>query len=223
MYHYFSQALTLRDAQDVIHLERLETLGDSCLKYLISVYAYTKFEDMNEGHLSILRSHLVSNKNLFCCGKNMAIGSYVKVPRHISILIFFSYSFTFFDARFNISRQRIFKRKRYGVLRDFLYPVVLQKISHPPTWVHLPRCWLLIYHFMNNFQVCRVCLFCRVNSRLSDYPTHRLFSQWDNEIRNLSYGFVQSMRHRTTSESRVDHKVQLRKLYYCRSTSRTIN
>ena len=76
---YFFQALTLRDAQDVINLERLETLGDSCLKYLVSVSTYIKCKNMNEGHLTILRSQLVCNENLFYCGKKLDIGSYVKV------------------------------------------------------------------------------------------------------------------------------------------------
>jgi hypothetical protein len=73
------QALTLCDAKDLMNLERLETLGDSCLKYLVSVCTYVKSKGMNEGDLTILRSDLVCNKNLFDCGKKLDIGSYINV------------------------------------------------------------------------------------------------------------------------------------------------
>jgi len=74
-----SQALTLRSAGDVLHLERLETLGDSLLKYLVSVSTFVKCAGMNEGHLTKLKGQLVSNQYLFYCGKKLDIGSYVKV------------------------------------------------------------------------------------------------------------------------------------------------
>ena len=72
----------MRCAGDNIDLERLETLGDSLLKYLVSISTYIKCADMNEGHLTILKSRLVSNKNLFYCGRKLEIMSYIKVPKN---------------------------------------------------------------------------------------------------------------------------------------------
>lgn len=54
------QALTMSNANDGINLERLETIGDSFLKYAITVYLYCTYENIHEGKLSHLRSKQVS-------------------------------------------------------------------------------------------------------------------------------------------------------------------
>lgn len=43
------QALTMSNANDGINLERLETIGDSFLKYAITTYLYCTYEDVHEG------------------------------------------------------------------------------------------------------------------------------------------------------------------------------
>lgn len=53
------QALTMSNANDGINLERLETIGDSFLKYAITTYLYCVYEDVHEGKLSHLRSKQV--------------------------------------------------------------------------------------------------------------------------------------------------------------------
>ena len=73
------QALTLRNSADSIHLERLETLGDSTLKYLVSVSTLIGCPQLNEGDLTLLKSKLVSNQNLFYIAKKLDMASYVKV------------------------------------------------------------------------------------------------------------------------------------------------
>ena len=117
-----SQAITLRDAHDVLHLERLETLGDSCLKYMVSFSLYMKNKGMDEGDLTIMKGELVSNKNLFNIGKKLEIGSYIKVRAHKplpfnSAVVFQKYNRT----RFDFHRRLIFCRKHYGVLLGFQY------------------------------------------------------------------------------------------------------
>ncbi|KAL6451736.1 RNT1 Ribonuclease 3 [Candida maltosa Xu316] len=54
------------DVKDLIHShnERLEFLGDSILNNLVTGIIYKEFPDCNEGDLSKIRSHLVSNKTL---------------------------------------------------------------------------------------------------------------------------------------------------------------
>ncbi|KAF2884859.1 hypothetical protein ILUMI_21336 [Ignelater luminosus] len=68
------QALTMSNANDGINLERLETIGDSFLKYAITNYLYSKYENVHEGKLSHLRSKQVSNLNLYRLGKTKALG-----------------------------------------------------------------------------------------------------------------------------------------------------
>lgn len=68
------QALTMSNANDGINLERLETIGDSFLKYAITTYLYCTYDNVHEGKLSHLRSKQVSNLNLYRLGKRKMLG-----------------------------------------------------------------------------------------------------------------------------------------------------
>lgn len=68
------QALTMSNANDGINLERLETIGDSFLKYAITTYLYCSYENVHEGKLSHLRSKQVSNLNLYRLGRRQILG-----------------------------------------------------------------------------------------------------------------------------------------------------
>ncbi|KRZ27865.1 Endoribonuclease Dicer, partial [Trichinella pseudospiralis] len=63
------RALTLRNARDMFDLESMEALGDSFLKFVVSLQVFKKQADFNEGRLSMLRSEIVSNTNLYNLGK----------------------------------------------------------------------------------------------------------------------------------------------------------
>ncbi|CAH1790780.1 unnamed protein product [Owenia fusiformis] len=63
------QTLTMSNANDFFNLERLETIGDSFLKFAITVYLYCTYPGIHEGKLSYLRSKQVSNFNLYRLGK----------------------------------------------------------------------------------------------------------------------------------------------------------
>ncbi|OWF53355.1 endoribonuclease Dicer-like [Mizuhopecten yessoensis] len=67
------QALTMSNANDFFSLERLETIGDSFLKYAITVYLYCTYPGIHEGKLSYLRSKQVSNCNLYRLGKKTGL------------------------------------------------------------------------------------------------------------------------------------------------------
>jgi endoribonuclease Dicer len=58
------QALTMSNANDGINLERLETIGDSFLKYAITTYLYCMYDNIHEGKLSHLRSKQVRSELL---------------------------------------------------------------------------------------------------------------------------------------------------------------
>ena len=68
------QAFTMSSANDGINLERLETIGDSFLKYAITTYFYCKYSSIHEGELSHLRSRQVSNLHLYQLGKKKLFG-----------------------------------------------------------------------------------------------------------------------------------------------------
>ena len=68
------QALTMSNASDGINLERLETVGDSFLKYAVTAYLYCTYNKIHEGKLSHLRSKQISNSNLFRLGKEKCLG-----------------------------------------------------------------------------------------------------------------------------------------------------
>ncbi|XP_045117538.1 endoribonuclease Dcr-1-like isoform X2 [Portunus trituberculatus] len=68
------QALTMSNANDGVNLERLETIGDSFLKYAITTFLYCTYPLRHEGKLSYLRSKQVSNLNLYRLGKRKGLG-----------------------------------------------------------------------------------------------------------------------------------------------------
>jgi endoribonuclease Dicer len=68
------QALTMSNANDGINLERLETIGDSFLKYAITTYLFCSYSNIHEGKLSHLRSKQVSNLNLYRLGRQKMLG-----------------------------------------------------------------------------------------------------------------------------------------------------
>ncbi|CAG2055841.1 unnamed protein product [Timema podura] len=55
-------------------MERLETIGDSFLKYAITTYLYCTYDTIHEGKLSHLRSKQVSNLNLYRLGRRKVFG-----------------------------------------------------------------------------------------------------------------------------------------------------
>ncbi|CAH8541405.1 unnamed protein product [Schistosoma turkestanicum] len=63
------QALTMSCSNDFINLERMETVGDSFLKFVVTVHLYLTYPAAHEGKLSHLRSRIVCNSNLYRLGK----------------------------------------------------------------------------------------------------------------------------------------------------------
>lgn len=73
------KAMTTAKANDIVNMERLETLGDSFLKLFSSMYIYLKFPKFNEGSATQLKGRLVSNINLYYLAKNKNIAGIMKV------------------------------------------------------------------------------------------------------------------------------------------------
>ena len=71
------QALTMSNSNDAINLERLETIGDSFLKYATTSYLFCVNSSVHEGRLSHLRSKYVSNLNLYRLGRKKGLGQFM--------------------------------------------------------------------------------------------------------------------------------------------------
>lgn len=67
----------------MFNYERLETYGDSFLKFATSLVLFDAFELENEGVLTELKMKIVGNRNLLYVGKNLNIGSYLMVFKYI--------------------------------------------------------------------------------------------------------------------------------------------
>ncbi|KAK9882155.1 hypothetical protein WA026_019672 [Henosepilachna vigintioctopunctata] len=72
------EALTTAKANDIVNLERLETLGDSFLKYIASFYILMRFPQYDEGRATQLKGRLISNKNLFYLAQKLQLGGIMK-------------------------------------------------------------------------------------------------------------------------------------------------
>lgn len=68
------QAFTASNANDGINLERLETVGDSFLKFSMTMFLYFRYGGYHEGKLSFMRSLQVSNCNLYRLGFRKKLG-----------------------------------------------------------------------------------------------------------------------------------------------------
>ena len=76
------EVFTASSARDFVDSERLETLGDSFLKWTVSDFLYHKTSDMPElmeGHLTQIKGQLVSNYNLSRLSKEKAFCSEVTI------------------------------------------------------------------------------------------------------------------------------------------------
>ncbi|GFR13484.1 endoribonuclease Dicer [Trichonephila clavata] len=71
------QALTSKSTGDEFDLERLEIIGDSFLKYAMSVKVYIKYFNFDEGRLTRLRSGVIQNLHLYQQAKKKNLGEYL--------------------------------------------------------------------------------------------------------------------------------------------------
>ncbi|KAJ2454587.1 Dicer-like protein 1 [Coemansia sp. RSA 2336] len=69
--HMVRQAITASSAASDVNYERLETLGDSVLKFIASVETFVKYPDAHEGILSFQRKRIISNANL--CDRSLQL------------------------------------------------------------------------------------------------------------------------------------------------------
>lgn len=70
--------MTTKLGQDLFNLERLETLGDSYLKFIVSLFLYHEFPMFSEGQLTAVKGKIIGNRNLYYCGDKKRIPGRIK-------------------------------------------------------------------------------------------------------------------------------------------------
>ncbi|XP_033221777.1 endoribonuclease Dicer isoform X2 [Belonocnema kinseyi] len=114
------KALTSKIGNDCFDLERLETLGDSFLKFAVSLYLYDTFKSFNEGQLTALKGKMIGNRNLFYCGVNKGISGRLKVED-------FSPMSNFITPAYAVER-----RLQAVLVANEISPNVLYELHVPP-------------------------------------------------------------------------------------------
>lgn len=69
--------LNEKQIKDQAHYERLEFLGDAVLGLIVCGHIFKEFPHYNEGSLSDIKSHVVSEKHLSAISKRMGVGKYI--------------------------------------------------------------------------------------------------------------------------------------------------
>ncbi|PIN21629.1 Ribonuclease [Handroanthus impetiginosus] len=72
------EAITTKKCQENIHLESLETLGDSFLKYAASQQLFKTYQNRHEGLLSLKRKKIISNPALCKLGCDRNITGFIR-------------------------------------------------------------------------------------------------------------------------------------------------
>lgn len=112
-------ALTTKLGNDAFNLERLETLGDSYLKFIISLFLYNQFPKYGEGSLTMIKGKIIGNRNLYYCGIKKKIPGRMKVDSFIPLSNFIAPAYTVFRQLQNI------------LLEAEVSPTVLYEIQIP--------------------------------------------------------------------------------------------
>lgn len=72
-------AITVASSADVFNMERFEVIGDSYLKFAVSLFLMQKHRSWHEGLLTACKSKIVSNRNLLYRGMEHNIGGMLNV------------------------------------------------------------------------------------------------------------------------------------------------
>ncbi len=81
LYDLLFQSITASDAAENANMESLETLGDSFLKFAMSMSLYHKYPFDSHGDLTSKRSDQVSNDNLYQLAMKKGLKNYLNFNR----------------------------------------------------------------------------------------------------------------------------------------------
>lgn len=112
--------LTAKMSNDEFDYERIETLGDSFLKFAVSLYLFRMYPEFEEGRLTYLKSKLVSNSNLFHCGRQK------NLPGRMNVEEFspeYNFSVPGFGAVNLVKKLIVDTKMSTSVLNDIKIPI----------------------------------------------------------------------------------------------------
>ena len=66
--------------------ERLEHVGDSILRQIISDYLFIRYDDMDEGNLTTLRSQIENRNSLSEFTRKIGLTKYLLIPRNLEVI-----------------------------------------------------------------------------------------------------------------------------------------
>ncbi|KAG5314150.1 DICER Endoribonuclease, partial [Acromyrmex insinuator] len=112
-------ALTTKLGSDMFNLERLETLGDSYLKFIVSLFLYHKFPTFNEGQLTALKGKMIGNRNLYYCGNKKGIPGRIKNDAFVPMSNFIPPAYSVYHPLQKILMDELVAP---NVLYEFLIP-----------------------------------------------------------------------------------------------------
>ncbi|KAE8688002.1 Endoribonuclease Dicer-like protein 2 [Hibiscus syriacus] len=72
------EAITTKKCLECFHLESLETLGDSFLKYIVCQELFKRYRNHHEGLLSIKKEKIISNKSLCMLGCDKKLPGFIR-------------------------------------------------------------------------------------------------------------------------------------------------
>ncbi|KAJ5300148.1 ATP-dependent helicase dcl2 [Penicillium antarcticum] len=74
---YLQEAITAPSSQWPSNYQRLEFLGDSILKFVVALHAFSKYPLWHEGYLSKFKDLLISNERLTCAAANAHLERFI--------------------------------------------------------------------------------------------------------------------------------------------------
>ena len=66
--------------------ERLEFMGDSILRHIISDYLFIRYKDMDEGDMTKLRSQIENGSSLAEMARRIGLPKYMLIPRNLEAI-----------------------------------------------------------------------------------------------------------------------------------------
>ncbi|XP_025190355.1 endoribonuclease Dicer-like [Melanaphis sacchari] len=114
------KVLTLPSSNDMFNYERMETYGDSFLKFAVSLVFYDAFPSDNEGVLTSLTMKLVGNRNLFYVGRNLNLESYL-------MLNVFDLNLDWIPPCFGVPKQIMKIIKEKNCSSEIIHQIIIPK------------------------------------------------------------------------------------------------
>lgn len=130
------QALTHR-SYSILHNERLEFLGDSVLNCAIATIVFRKFNELDEGNLSRIRSNLVNQKSLYKIAQTLNISENLRLgtgelrsggiqrPSILADALEAIFGSIFLDSGFEVA-QKVIKNLYTPILDYVINPLALK-------------------------------------------------------------------------------------------------